>query len=43
MDLLKHLSSPISPIFSLLRNIGSSVGISIVQAMLTSGDRKSVV
>jgi DHA2 family multidrug resistance protein len=26
-----------TPIFSLLRNIGSSVGISIVQAMLTSG------
>ncbi len=30
-----------TPIFSLLRNIGSSVGISIVQAMLTSGTARA--
>jgi len=30
-----------TPIFSLLRNIGSSVGISIVQAMLTSGSARA--
>jgi DHA2 family multidrug resistance protein len=30
-----------TPIFSLLRNIGSSVGISIVQAMFTSGSAKA--
>ena len=30
-----------TPIYSLLRNIGSSVGISIVQAMLTSGTAKA--
>jgi DHA2 family multidrug resistance protein len=30
-----------TPVFSLLRNIGSSVGISIVQAMLTEGSSKA--
>lgn len=30
-----------TPIFSLLRNIGSSVGISIVQALLTEGSTKA--
>ena len=30
-----------TPIFSLLRNIGSSVGISIVQALLTEGSSKA--
>jgi DHA2 family multidrug resistance protein len=30
-----------TPIFSLLRNMGSSVGISIVQAMLTSGTARA--
>ena len=30
-----------TPIFSLLRNIGSSVGISVVQAMLTSGTARA--
>jgi len=30
-----------TPIFSLLRNLGSSVGISIVQAMLTSGTARA--
>ena len=30
-----------TPIFSLLRNIGSSVGISIVQAMLTTGTARA--
>jgi DHA2 family multidrug resistance protein len=32
-----HLRHQGTPVFSLLRNIGSSVGISIVQAMLTEG------
>jgi DHA2 family multidrug resistance protein len=32
-----HLRHDGTPIYSLLRNIGSSIGISIVQALLTSG------
>jgi DHA2 family multidrug resistance protein len=35
--LAPNLRNDGTPIYSLLRNIGSSVGISIVQAMLTSG------
>ncbi|SEB20374.1 DHA2 family efflux MFS transporter permease subunit [Variovorax sp. YR216] len=35
--LAPHLRHQGTPIFSLLRNIGSSVGISIVQALLTEG------
>jgi len=36
-----HLRHEGTPIFSLLRNIGSSVGISIVQALLTEGSGKA--
>jgi len=36
-----HLRHDGTPVFSLLRNIGSSVGISIVQAMLTEGSGKA--
>ncbi len=35
--LAPHLRNDGTPIFSLMRNIGSSVGISIVQALLTEG------
>ncbi|HYP70510.1 MAG TPA: MFS transporter, partial [Variovorax sp.] len=36
-----HLRHQGTPVFSLLRNIGSSVGISIVQALLTEGSGKA--
>ncbi|SFM20987.1 MDR family MFS transporter [Variovorax sp. OV329] len=36
-----HLRHDGTPVFSLLRNIGSSVGISIVQALLTEGSGKA--
>jgi DHA2 family multidrug resistance protein len=39
--LIPELRNDGTPIFSLLRNIGSSVGISIVQAMLTSGTARA--
>ena len=39
--LAPNLRNDGTPIFSLLRNIGSSVGISIVQAMLTSGTARA--
>ncbi len=39
--LAPNLRNDGTPIYSLLRNIGSSVGISIVQAMLTSGIAKA--
>jgi DHA2 family multidrug resistance protein len=39
--LVPELRNDGTPIFSLLRNIGSSVGISIVQAMLTSGTARA--
>jgi DHA2 family multidrug resistance protein len=39
--LASRLRNQGTPIFSLLRNIGSSVGISIVQAMLTEGSSKA--
>lgn len=39
--LAPHLRHEGTPVFSLLRNIGSSVGISIVQAMLTEGSGKA--
>jgi DHA2 family multidrug resistance protein len=35
--LAPHLRNEGTPVYSLMRNIGSSVGISIVQAMLTEG------
>lgn len=35
--LAPHLRNDGTPIYSLMRNIGSSVGISIVQALLTEG------
>jgi MFS transporter, DHA2 family, multidrug resistance protein len=39
--LASRLRNQGTPIFSLLRNIGSSVGISIVQALLTEGSSKA--
>jgi DHA2 family multidrug resistance protein len=39
--LAPHLRNEGTPIFSLLRNIGSSVGISIVQALLTEGTARA--
>jgi len=39
--LAPHLRHQGTPVFSLLRNIGSSVGISIVQALLTEGSGKA--
>src|SRR6202000_2643866 len=39
--LIPELRTAATPIFSRLRNIGSSVGISIVQAMLTSGTARA--
>jgi DHA2 family multidrug resistance protein len=39
--LAPNLRNDGTPIFSLLRNIGSSVGISIVQSMLTSGTARA--
>jgi MFS transporter, DHA2 family, multidrug resistance protein len=39
--LAPHLRHEGTPVFSLLRNIGSSVGISIVQALLTEGSGKA--
>jgi len=39
--LAPHLRNEGTPIYSLMRNIGSSVGISIVQAMLTEGTARA--